>query len=513
MGDRANAGSPMVRTRFAPSPTGLVHIGNVVAVIISKALAMKHGGRFFIRIEDTDRARYEEGAEQVVYDSLSWLGLDWAESPDKGGPYAPYRQSERLEKYHAYTEQLLESGRAYRCWCSPERLEEMRREQQAKRLPPKYDRLCYGKTEAERRKLPGFTERSTVRIAMPTEGQFTFRDAIRGEITFDYATQQDHILVRSDGYPVYHLAAMVDDHDMDVTHIVRGEEWISTTPVHYQVFDAFGWGPPAIAHSPLLLNTDKTKISKRKHPWANIQWFREQGFMPEAIINYLGNLVAFVPDPQNPDPSIARELFGMDEIAEHIDLAEIGPSGKIIDIPRLEWLNGQYIRRLAPAEFKRRIEPYMRGVTDLDEATLAKALPLEQERLRRLSEAPEVLGFFFHDEEYEPGILIPRGLDRERALAILQAARQAVEDVRTEGPAWTADALKAALWPLAEALGVNTGQLFGAGAVRAAVTCRLVGPPIFETMEALGPETVMRRLDAAIEKLVAYTPSEVRAAP
>jgi glutamyl-tRNA synthetase len=223
-------------------------------------------------------------------------------------------------------------------------------------------------------------------------------------------------------------------------------------------------------------------------------------------------LVAFVPDPQNPDPSIARELFGLDEIAKHIDLSKIGPSGKIIDIPRLEWLNGQYIRRLTPLEFKRRVEPFMRDVANLDEQMLGKALPLEQERLKRLAEAPDVLGFFFRDEEYEPAILIPRGLDRARALEILQAARHAVEDVWKEGPGWTAAALKEALWPLAEALGVKTGQLFGAGAVRAAVTCRLVGPPMFETMEALGPETVARRLDAAIEKLGAYRPAEASAA-
>ena len=506
------AGAPVVRTRFAPSPTGLVHIGNVVAVVISKALAVKHGGQFFIRVEDTDRARFTEGAEQVVYDSLTWLGLDWAEGPDKGGPYAPYRQSERLERYRGYIEQLLKAERAYRCWCSPERLDEMRREQQAKKLAPRYDRLCFGKTEAERRALPGFTERSTVRLVMPTEGQFTFSDAIRGEIAFDYATQQDPIVVRSDGYPVYHLAAMVDDHDMAVTHVVRGEEWISTTPVHYQVFDAMGWTPPAIAHSPLLLNTDKTKISKRKHPWANIQWFREQGFLPEAIVNYLGNLVAFVPDSQNPDPAIARELFGLAEIAQHLELREIGPSGKVIDIPRLDWLNGQYLRRMSAAEFKQRVEPFMADVPDLNAETLAKALPLEQERLKRLVDAPEVLGFFFRDEEYETKQLIPKGLDRERALVALQAARQALEDLFKEGPGWTAVALKEALWPLAETLGIKTGQLFGAGAIRAAVTCRLVGPPIFETMAVLGPETVLRRLDAAIEQLVAYQPEAVSAA-
>ena len=474
MSDGVHAGSP-VRTRFAPSPTGEVHIGNVVAVLISAALAKQQGGTFFIRIEDTDRARFTEGAEQLIYDSLRWLGISWAEGPDKGGPYAPYRQSERLETYQKYIKQLLDSGRAYRCWCTPERLDEMRREQQANKLAPRYDRLCLGKTEAERRALPGFTEQYTVRLAMPTEGTFTFQDAIRGEISFEYSNMQDPIVVRSDGFPVYHLAAMVDDHDMGTTHIVRGEEWISTTPVHHQVFEALGWTPPVIAHSPLLLNTDRGKISKRKHPWAKLPWFMEQGYLPEAIINYLGNLVAFVPDPGNPDPSIACELFGLEEIAKNLDLSKIGPSGKIIDLPRLEWLNGQYIRRLSPEEFWLRAQPFLEaaGLAGVDQAMVAKALPLEQERIKKLSEIPHVLGFFFRDEEYEAKQLIPKGLDKARTLEVLAAARQAVEQVATEGPVWDAEALKEVLWPLAESLGVKTGQLFGAGAVRVAVTSPL----------------------------------------
>ena len=502
MADGARAGSP-VRTRFAPSPTGEVHIGNVVAVLISASLAKRHGGQFFIRIEDTDRARFTEGAEQLIYDSLHWLGIEWDEGPDNGGLHGPYRQSERLDRYKVYTQQLLDSGRAYKCWCSPERLDQMRRDQQAQKLAPRYDRLCYGKTEDQRRALPGYTERYTVRLVMPTTGTFTFTDAIRGEISFEYATQQDPIVVRADGFPVYHLAAMADDHDMGTTHIVRGEEWISTTPVHHQVFDALGWTPPIIAHSPLLLNVDKGKISKRKHPWAKMQWFMEEGFLPEAIVNYLGNLIAFVPDPGNPDPSIARELFGLEEIAAHLDLSKIGPSGKIIDLPRLEWLNGQYIRRLPLDEFRRRVLPYMAaaGMADVDQDTLAGALPLEQERIKRLSEAPQVLSFFFQDEEYDPKLLIPKGLDKQRTLEVLEAARQAIEDLAKEGPGWTAAPIKEQLWPLAEALGVKTGQLFGAGAVRVAVTSRIVGPPIFETMEVLGPDTVRRRLDAAIEKL------------
>lgn len=499
-----------VKVRLAPSPTGYLHIGHAFVALLDKALVAKYGGSFLIRIEDTDQNRFVAEAEQAIYDGLEWLGLTWDAGPDKGGPDAPYRQSDRLERYRAAAEELIAKGRAYRCWCSPERLAEMRKEQQAKKQPPRYDRLCLGKTESERKQLPGYTERSVVRLLMPDQGQVSFVDAIRGEITFESALLDDRILLKSDGFPTYNLAAPVDDHAMGITHITRGEEWIPSTPAHVQVFESFGWALPTFIHVPLLLNKDRSKISKRKHPWAVVSWFRDEGYLPEAVINYLGGLAVHVPDPDNPDPSIDRDLFGFEDLVEHLDISRIGPSGKIVDLDRLSWANGQYIRRLSVPEFKRRVTPFMlkAGLAEeMDEQTLAAALPLEQARIKRLGEAPEVLGFFFHDDPYEAKQLIPKGLDKARTLEILHAARQAVEDLANEGPAWTADALKEALWPLAELLGVKTGQLFGNGAVRVAVTCRSVGPPIFETMEVLGPATVKRRLDAAIEKLTTYEPA------
>lgn len=498
-----------VRLRLAPSPTGYLHIGNAFVALLDKALVAKYGGSFIIRIEDTDQKRFVSEAEQAIYEGLRWLDLNWDEGPNIGGPDAPYHQSERLDRYLSAAEELIAKGRAYRCWCSPERLDQMRKEQQAKKQPPKYDRMCLGKTEEERRQLPGYTERSVVRLLMPSEGQISFEDAIRGTITFESALLDDRILLKSDGYPTYNLAAPVDDHAMGVTHITRGEEWISSTPAHIQVFRAFGWSLPTFIHIPLLLNKDRSKISKRKHPWAAVSWFKDEGYLPEVVINYLGALAVHVPDPDNPDPSIDRDLFGFEEIVEHLDLTRIGLSGKILDLDRLNWLNGQYIRRLSVAEFKQRVQPYMdaAGFGDVDEQTLAGALPLEQERIKKLSEAPEVLSFFFRDDPYDAKLLIPKGLDKQRTLEILQAARQAVEDLASEGPNWTTDTLKEALWPLAEALGVKAGQLFGAGAVRVAVTGRVVGPPIFESMEVMGPNTVKRRLDAAIEKLTAYEPA------
>ncbi len=498
-----------VRVRLAPSPTGFVHIGNALTALIDAAFAAQQGGRFIIRIEDTDQKRYVPEAEELIYESLRWLGLKWDEGPDKGGPYGPYRQSERLPLYQSAAEDLVKQGHAYYCWCSPERLEAMRREQQARKLPPKYDRLCLGKTEDERKRLPGYTPNPVVRFLMPSEGVTSFVDVIRGELTFENALLDDRVLLKSDGFPTGPFAIPVDDHFMHVSHVIRGEEWLSTTPLYVQLFRAFGWEIPVFAHHPLLLNTDRSKISKRKHPWANMNWFREQGYLPEAVVNYLGNLVVLVPDPNNPDPSIRREFFGFDEIVQYLDLAKIGPSGKILDLERLDWLNGQYIRRMSIAELMDRVRPFMEaaGLPVAGDPRFPAALALEQERIKRLSEAPQALSFFFRDEEYDPKLLIPRGADKERALELLRASLEVVRDLASHESDWTARHLETAFRALAERLGLHTGkergQLIGAGVVRVAVTGRTVGPPLFETMEILGPQTVLRRMEQALARLEA----------
>lgn len=495
--------SSPVRVRLAPSPTGDMHIGTAFLALIDAAFARRHGGTLVVRIEDTDQVRYVERSERGIYDGLRWVGVRWDEGPDIGGPYAPYRQSERLPLYQEAAEKLLTLGRAYRCWCSAERLDQMRKEQQARKQPPKYDRLCLGKTEAERMQLPGYTERSVVRLLMPTEGTSTFEDAIRGPISFENALIQDPVILKSDGFPTYHLAVVVDDHAMQITHVIRGEEWISSTPMHIQLYAALSWEMPVTAHNPLLVNTDRSKISKRKHPWAHMSWFREEGFLPEAVVNYLGNLFVLVPEPENTDPSVRRELFGFDEIVHHVSLERIGASSKIVDLDRLDWVNAQYIRRLSVGELMDRVRPYMEaaGMHVAGDERLARALPLEQERIKRLSEAPRVLSFFFRDEDYDPKLLIPRGLDRERTLALLQSAQAVADDVAAAG--WSAPALESAFRALAEREGYKLGQVAGAGGVRVAVTCRTAGPPLFESMDVLGPDTVRRRLAAAVGMLQA----------
>jgi glutamyl-tRNA synthetase len=496
-----------VRVRLAPSPTGFVHIGNAGTALINAAFAAQQRGVFVLRIEDTDQKRYVAEAEDLIYDSLRWLGISWNEGPDIGGDHGPYRQSERLPTYKAVADELVASGHAYRCWCSPERLDQMRKEQQARKQPPKYNRLCLGKTEEERKRLGGCTEQPVIRFLMPSEGQTTFTDLVRGAVTYDNAVLDDRVLLKSDGYPTGPFAIPVDDHQMGISHVIRGEEWLSSTPLYVQLYATLGWELPAIAHVPILLNTDRGKISKRKHPWANMAWFREQGFLPETVVNYLGNLMVLVPDPENPDPSIRRELFGFEEIVHFLDLTRIGPSGKIFDLDRLTWLNGQYIRRLPLEELKRRVLPFMEaaGLDVAADPKFERALPLEQERIKRLAEAPQVFSFFFRDEEYPAALLIPRGADKARALELLQASRETAEELAGQPDGWTVAALEEAYRALAERLGLTTGkergQLIGAGVVRVAVTGRTAGPPLFETMAILGAETVLRRMRRALDKL------------
>jgi glutamyl-tRNA synthetase len=347
-----------------------------------------------------------------------------------------------------------------------------------------------------------------VRLLMPSEGQTVFQDAIRGTVSFENALIQDTVLLKSDGFPTYHLAAITDDHEMAITHVFRGEEWLPSAPIHQQLYAAMGWPMPVYAHTPLLLNTDRTKISKRKHAWAKVSWFQEQGYLPQAVLNYLGNLAVLVPDPEHPDdPSVRRELFGFEEILRHLDIERIGPSGKLIDLERLDWLNGQYIRRLPLDELERLVLPFMEGagLQVAGDPRLAPALALEQERLKRLAETPQVLSFFFRDEEYDPRLLIPKGVSRERALELLLAAAEEAQQIATGAEGWKAPELETRYRALAERLGLHSGrergQLIGAGVVRVAVTGRTVGPPLFETMEVLGPETVLRRFELAVDAL------------
>ncbi|MFZ1412384.1 MAG: glutamate--tRNA ligase, partial [Micropruina sp.] len=367
------------RLRVAPSPTGDPHVGTAYMSLFNLAYARKTGGAFVLRIEDTDQARYVAESEAQIFETLRWLGLPWDEGPDVGGPYAPYRQSERLTTYRPFVDQLLASGHAYYCWCSVERLTALREEQQASKVSVTgYDRLCHGKTREQRAALPGFSDTPVVRMLIPEDPPLTFTDVIRGDVSAP--RPDDQVILKADGFPTYHLAVVVDDHLMGITHVVRGEEWISSTPKHLLLYRFLGLTPPAFAHMPLLRNTDKSKISKRKNPAARLTWFREQGYLPEALRNFL-QLLAYPPSAQD------AEVSTFEDFVEHFDWAKVNTVGPIFDLAKLNWLNAHYIRSLPSDELAQRVVEHALRTGQWQNAeaahreVLRRAMPLVRERM------------------------------------------------------------------------------------------------------------------------------------
>ncbi len=487
-----------VRVRFPPSPTGEPHVGNLRTALFNWLFARHHGGTFVLRIEDTDRERLVPGAVEAIMDALLWLRLEWDEGPDPRdpsrdvGPYGPYVQSRRLDIYQREAQRLVEAGHAYHCYCSPERLERVRREQMARREPPRYDRRCRDLTEGERREMESQGIRPVVRFRTPLTGETTFRDLVRGEITVRNDTLDDFVLLKSDGYPVYHLASVVDDHYMRISHVLRGEEWIPSTPRHVLLYDAFGWEPPRFAHLPMILGPDRAKLSKR-HGDMSVRELRERGYLPEALFNFLGLLGWSLDDHTE---VIDRETF-----VRHFDLDRVSPSPAIFNLEKLDWMNGVYIRSLPPDELARRLLPYFqRRFGRVDEGLLLRTVPLLQERIRTLVEATEMAAFLF-EEEVQPSL--DDLLGKRFAGAPQEAARAlaaALERLRGLGE-WTAEALEGALRPLAADLGLKTGDLFML--LRVAATGRTVTPPLFQSLELLGRERTLARLEEALARLQA----------
>jgi glutamyl-tRNA synthetase len=480
-----------VRTRVAPSPTGDPHVGTGYVALFNLAFARRHGGQFVLRLEDTDRARFIPESEAAIYESLRWLGLEWDEGPDIGGPRGPYRQSARIELYAEYVERLMTAGHAYRCWCAPERLTEERAAAQARKQPYKYDRFCLGKTEASRRREPGFTDRSVVRMLIPG-GETGFHDLIRGDVgPFENRLIDDQVILKSDGYPTYHLAVVVDDYLMGITHVARGEEWISSTPKHILLYRWLGWDLPSFAHFPLLRNVDRSKLSKRRNPWAKLLWFRDEGFLPEALLNFLALMGWSMPN--------GREVFSFEDVVANFEFDRVSTTSPVFDIEKLEWLNGLYLRNLAPDEFFQRASPYLHSAgIDPCQAReqLRPVLPDLQERAKRIGEVPQSVSFFFRDElDYDPALLVARRSTPDEARRLLEAAARRLDVL----PNWDAAALDAALHALAEELAVKTGTLFTP--IRVAATGRTQAPPLFTTLAAVGREAVLRRLSWAIQRL------------
>lgn len=492
-----------VRTRFAPSPTGPLHIGGLRSALFGWLLARHHGGQFILRIEDTDQKRFVPGSIEMIYDGLSWLGLDWDEGPDKGGPCGPYVQSQRLEHYQHWANWLVGQGRAYKCFATPEELEQANEERRKRGLPPGYDRRYRDISPEEVARLEAAGRSYVIRLKIPLEGSTKAVDLVQGAVEFDNNQLQDAVLLKSDGFPTYHLAHVVDDHLMQISHVTRANEWLPSLPLHIQLWQAFGWPVPQYAHLPVLLNPNgKGKLSKRHAGFSEdgrqvpvlASEFKEAGYLPQAVANFLANIGWNFGDD--------REVFSMAEAIERFDIGSVNPTNSAYPIEKLEWLNGVYIREhLTPAQLAQHLRKPLQeaGLVVDDEERLVQVAELVQTRIKTLNEVVGLAGFFFRDyadfRAPAPDILIQKKMDAERTRAALQAALQMLESESD----FSHESLHARAQSLAQELGLSNSQLFGT--LRVAVTGQQISTPTFETMTILGKTETLRRLRLAVEAL------------
>jgi glutamyl-tRNA synthetase len=475
-----------VRTRIAPSPTGDPHVGTAYVALFNYALARQTGGSFVLRIEDTDRQRSTTASEQQILDALSWLGLEWDEGPDVGGDFGPYRQSERTDIYREHVEELVSKGSAYPCFCTRERLDALRAEQKAAKGRLGYDRLCRSVDPEEVRGRVEAGEEHVIRLAMPTEGETVAHDLLRGDIVIANAQVDDQVLLKSDGHPTYHLANVVDDHLMGITHVIRAEEWISSLPKHVQLYHAFGWELPVFCHLPLLRNADTSKISKRKNP-VSLDHYRQAGILPEALLNYLAQMGWTMPDE--------RDQFTLEELVAEFSLQDIRLGGPVFDLDKLNWLNGKYIRDLSVEELLDKLRSNV-----LSDGYLQAILPLVQERIDTLVDFVAYADFFFvGDVPYKESAL-PKLVAKGRTPPqTAKAFRILLEDHLDTILEWNAANIEAAMRAFCEAREFTPKELFMP--IRIAVSGRTATPPLFETMEVLGKPRCRWRLRRAIETL------------
>ena len=493
---------PPARVRFAPSPTGHFHIGGARTALYNYLLARQTGGQFILRIEDTDIKRNTPQAQQELIDALHWLGMQWDEGPDIGGPHAPYNQMARKELYQQYGQQLLDSGHAYRCFCTPQRLKEMREAQQKRKEPMGYDGTCRVLSPEESTARAAAGEPFTVRFKTPKEGTTTVKDHLRGDITVENRTIDDFILVKSDGYALYHLAAMVDDHVMGITHVFRSSEWLGTFPLHGLIIRALGWPEPVWVHLSVFLKpSGKGKMSKRdvtSEQSIFVLNLRDMGYTPEAVDNWIALMGAsFGPE---------EALQSLPEMIENFSLDHLTPSAARVNFEKLDHFNGLVLRRLPPEDLAARLRPYLEAAgLRPDEDTLLRVVPIIQERIVTLDDVVEMAGFFFRPPARPSAEqLTAKGLSAAQSLDALTAARQLME--RQPEIDFTHETLEPALRGLAEELGLKPGQLFSI--LRAAVTGQTVSPPLFESMMILGRERVLGSLAAAEEVLRAAVVAE-----
>ena len=474
----------IVRTRMAPSPTGEYHVGHIATLLKNYAFAKHHGGQFILRIEDTDQERKVEGAVERILKVIRDYGLSWDEGPEVGGPHVPYVQSERLPIYKEYVQKLVEADKAYYCFCTKERLDAMREGQLARKELPKYDKHCQALTsEVVQQKLAA-GEAYVIRLKVPTDETIGFEDLIRGKIEIESSNIDDQVLLKSDGFPTYHLAVVVDDHLMEITHVLRGEEWISSTPKHILLYKAFGWQPPVYAHIPVFLNPDgQGKMSKRKGTVA-AQSFLDNGYLPEAMLNFF-MILGWAPAEQ-------REILTLDEYIKEFNPANISAKSVVFDLQKLNWINGMYIRNLSQAELQDKIKRFL--PEDFPVEKLSMILPLISERLVTLKDIESLTEFFYRDIQHDKELLLKKA-DAETVKLQLHATADKIAAVES----WDIPALEAAIRGLQEENDWKKSQYFML--VRVAITGRSATPPLFETIEVLGKEVTLKRLQDAISTI------------
>lgn len=479
----SNTAAP-VRVRIAPSPTGDPHVGTAYIALFNFVFAKKHGGQFILRIEDTDQTRSHPESEKAILRALNWVGLTWDEGPDVGGPYGPYRQSERVELYRKSIQTLIDNGTAYRCFCTEARVDELRKQQKVAGGRLGYDRHCRSVSMQDAAARAAAGEPFVVRLKMPTEGETIVKDLLRGDVRFENALIDDQVLLKTDGFPTYHLANVVDDHEMKITHVIRAEEWLVSTPKHEALYKAFGWQVPTWVHMPLLRNPDKSKISKRKNP-VSLDYYRDAGYLPEALLNFLGTMGWSI--------SGDREKFDLAEMISVFTFDRVSLGGPVFDLVKLRVLNSIYLRELGDQQFVERLRTWR-----FSDEYLRKLVPLVKERVELFSDFVAKTDFFFYGDVDHAALgadLLPKKRTRAETIEVLKAITEWLDLQRD----FSAAALETDAKVFAEKVGWAGKEVFML--LRVGATARKATPPLFETLSVLGRDLVRRRIRECIETL------------
>ncbi len=481
-----------VRTRIAPSPTGDPHVGTAYIALFNMCFARQHGGQFILRIEDTDQVRSSKESEQQIYDALRWLGIEWDEGPDVGGPHGPYRQSERADIYKEHAQQLVDKGHAFPCFCSAERLNEVRAQQMADKQTPAYDGLCshLDPEQAQQRVAAG--ESHVIRMKVPTEGVCVVNDMLRGTVEIGWDRMDMQVLMKADGLPTYFLANVVDDHLMGITHVLRGEEWLPSAPKLIKLYEYFGWEQPVLCYMPLLRNPDKSKLSKRKNP-TSINFYERMGYLPQAMLNYLGRMGWSMPDES--------EKFSLDEMIAHFDINRVSLGGPIFDVEKLSWLNGQWLRELSVEQFADAARQWAFN-TDY----MMQIAPHVQGRVETLSEIAPLAGFFFSGAvPLTPELFAHKKLSSDQVRQVLQLVLWALEGLRQ----WDKDAITASINSTGELLELKLRDIMPL--MFAAITGQASSVSVLDAMAILGPDLTRFRLRQALDLLGGTSKKEAKA--